>query len=296
MTDTKVKKEIDVRESAHNGIPVVKLQNIAPFSAEKTFDCGQSFRFGKASDGAIEGVAHARFVRFIQNDPDSLIIENTTADEFERLWRHYLGLDLDYRGITRRLLETPDADILAPAAKVAEGIRILNQEPWECLCSFIVSQNNNIPRISKIIDSLCRECGERIDTPWGEKFAFPTPEATASLGVDGLFALRTGFRAKYIYDAARRVACGETDLEAIRALSTDEAAAELCKIHGVGIKVASCAMLFSLEKYDAFPIDVWVRRLLEKYFPPDFNPKSFGEYAGIAEQYLFYYERYIVGR
>ena len=182
--------------------------------------------------------------------------------------------------------------MLTRAAACAGGIRILRQEPWETLCSFIISQNNNIPRIKGIVERLCRTYGDPIGTPRGVFYSFPGPERLARLSVDEIFALRVGFRAKYISDAARKVASGEVDLGEVAALPTPEAAEALRRISGVGPKVAACALLFGFDRGDSFPVDVWVRRVLAKYYPDGFDPAALGDRAGIAQQYLFYYERY----
>ena len=279
------------------------------FDVGKIFDCGQCFRFDKVEDSTHEveysGVAFGRVVSFAQ-DGDTLYVYNSTADDFENVWRGYLGLDLDYSEVDRRLLSLCDSVPFAEAIKYGKGIRILTQEPVETVISFIISQNNNIPRIKQIIERLSAELGERIDVPEEmEKHlsgksslcTFPTAEALSALGIDGLFAAKTGFRAKYIYDATEKILSGEIDTAQLLALdSTAEGLEYLCKIKGVGPKVASCILLFACKRYDAFPVDVWIKKAMTRYFPErDFSPALFGEYAGIAQQYLFYYERYLGG-
>ena len=174
------------------------------------------------------------------------------------------------------------------AIEAGKGIRILRQDAFETLISFIISQNNNIPRIKKLVEALCRECGEKTS----DGYAFPTPEAIVDLGVDKLREMKTGFRAAYIYDAATRVAEGKIDLEGLKALDTDTVLTELQKIKGVGLKVASCVALFGLNKLDTFPVDVWIKRVLEKYYPEGLDISALGDYRGLSQQYLFYYERY----
>ena len=169
------------------------------------------------------------------------------------------------------------------------GIRILRQDGWEALCSFIISQNNNIPRIKKIIENMSKTFGEKIGD---DLYAFPTAKALYEAGEDKIFELKTGFRAKYIYDAAKKVANGEIDLSLIDKMPTKDALEYLMQIKGVGLKVASCALLFGFNKTDAFPVDVWVKRVLEKYYPNGLDLDNLGDYAGMIQQYLFYYERY----
>lgn len=280
------------------------------FDVGKTFDCGQCFRFDRVENSRhkceYSGVAFGRAVSFA-SDGDMLYIYNSTAEDYENIWRHYLGLDTDYAAVDRDLLLRCESDAFAEAVAYGSGIRILNQEPYEALISFIISQNNNIPRIKQIIERLSSLCGRKIDiceemeshlSGKSSLCSFPEAEALHSLGVDGLFAAKTGFRAKYIYDALEKILGGEVDLSVIPTLEDTEKGIEyLCKIKGIGPKVASCILLFSCERYDAFPVDVWIKKAMQRYFPDgDFTPKLFGPYAGIAQQYLFYYERYLGGQ
>ncbi len=288
-------------------LPYVRICGVKHFDINKIFDCGQCFRFNKVENSSHEcefsGVAFGKFVSFAQ-DREDIIIYNTDEEEYLTLWRHFLALDLDYQCIEDDIINRSDNPSLCEAVEFGRGIRILAQDPWETICSFIISQNNNIPRIKKIIEALSKHCGAPVDCPKGYEShlsgasslcSFPTPEAILALGIDGLFELKTGFRAKYIYDAAEKAVAGELDYDLIRSLSTAQAVEELCKIKGIGPKVASCALLFGFEKYDAFPIDVWIKKVISKYFSSnhaDFDSSILGEYAGIAQQYLFYYERY----
>lgn len=269
------------------------FDNPPDFSLEKIFDCGQCFRFDKTSDGFFEGVAFGKYVRLFQ-DEKQVKIYGITKSEFEKTWKYFLALDEDYSKINSVILSHDEKDeTIKSAYEKSKGIRILRQDGWEALVSFIISQNNNIPRIKKIIAAMCEKYGENIG---GTHYAFPTPQALVNAGEDGLFGLKTGFRAKYIFDAAQKVSSGEIDLSSVGKMTTEQATAYLMQIKGVGLKVASCTLLFGFYKTDAFPIDVWVKRILEKYYPDGLDVKSFGNYAGIAQQYLFYYERYVNGK
>lgn len=168
---------------------------------------------------------------------------------------------------------------MSKACKFAGGIRLLRQDSWECLISFIISQNNNIPRIKGIIDRLCENYG-----------CFPTALEMSKETPDSLGYLRSGFRAKYLCDAANMVSSGNIDLKDVAAAPIDEARAALKKIKGVGPKVAECVLLFGMHRTDAFPIDVWIKRVLAEYYPNGF-PAFAKENAGIAQQYLFHYIR-----
>ena len=269
--------------SYKDGTMVVK--NVTSLDLGETLDCGQSFRWRDNGDGSFTGVAYEKLVTVsIQNG--DLHIENTTEQDFEKIWRNYFDLDLDYDSIRESIGKIHP--VLKEASSYAPGIRILQQEPWEALCTFIISQNNNIKRIKGIVDRLCTTFGNKIgDTDF---YTFPKPEILAELTPDDLAPLRAGFRNKYIIDASQKVASGEVDLEKCRNVPYDEARAELCKIKGVGNKVADCTLLFGMHRIEAFPIDVWMRRAMEKLFP-NMTGEDFGEYAGIAQQYIFHYAR-----
>ena len=299
---------MEIREMREGALPLVKVSGVENFDVGKIFDCGQCFRFESVENSVHEkefsGIAYGRHISFGQDGRD-IYIYGSTEEEFEGIWRKYLDIDRDYSALAKETYERFPSEVLKEAMEYGRGIRILSQEPFETVISFIISQNNNIPRIKKIIEALSKNCGgaarvyggfEKHDSGRSSLCAFPTAEALVALGVEGLAELRTGFRAKYIYDGASRVLDGRIDLSAVAALEDTEAAIDmLCEVKGIGRKVASCALLFGFGRYDAFPIDVWMKRVAEKYFPEhaeNFTPALFGKYAGVAQQYLFYYERY----
>ncbi|MBQ9980347.1 MAG: DNA-3-methyladenine glycosylase 2 family protein [Oscillospiraceae bacterium] len=178
------------------------------------------------------------------------------------------------------------------ACDFGKGIRILNQDSWEALCSFIISQCNNIPRIKGIINVLCEQWGKAIEFEGRRFYTFPGAEIIAALDESDLSPLRCGYRAEYIIKAARAVAGGEIDLEALKKCSDGEALSALKSLRGVGDKVANCVLLFGLHKLDSFPVDVWIRRTVREKYGRGFDPAAaFGQYAGIAQQYMFYYAR-----
>ena len=281
-------------------VPYARLRGVEYFSTEAVFDCGQAFRFlpveGSAHECEYGGVAFGKYVSVAQ-DGDTLTVYGATEDDFERIWIPYLGLDFDIATARNDILSRSDNPALREAVEYGKGIRILRQDKWETLCSFIISQNNNIPRIRGLIGTISKALGDRVDSPVGEFYSFPTPEAIVGAGVDALREMKLGFRAPYIFDAAAKVASGEINLEAVaKAATTAEAAGMLMQIKGVGPKVAACTLLFGFDRTDAFPVDVWVKRVIEKYFPAPFDAASLGAYAGLAQQYLFYYERYLGGQ
>lgn len=263
------------------------------FDLDLIFDCGQSFRFVKSSECSYSGIAYGKAVDFIQDD-DKITIVGADECEFESIWKKYLALDLDYSALRNEILSSrPDDEVLKTAMEFGSGIRLLRQEKWETLCSFIISQNNNIPRIRSLVEALSREYGDKIESySVGDFYSFPSAERVAEIGIDKLRELKVGFRAPYIHDAATKVASGEIDLEALDELPTDELLSALMSIKGVGLKVASCVALFAYGRLDCFPIDVWVKRVLEKYYPDGFDHTALPNTAGLVQQYLFYYERF----
>lgn len=262
----------------------IKITDVFDLDLEQTLDCGQSFRWKKQSDGSFKGVAYGKCVT-VSLDGTNLYIENADKQDFENIWYDYFDLSLDYGKIREQIAGLHP--VLKEASQYAPGIRILKQEPYETLCTFIISQNNNIKRIKGIVQRLCEGFGEQIDN--GE-FAFPTAEKMSTLSPEDLSVLRAGFRNRYLVDAAQKVASGEVNLEMCKTADYDLARRELMKITGVGTKVADCTLLFGMHRTDAFPIDVWMKRAMEKLFP-DMTGADFGEYAGIAQQYIFHYSR-----
>lgn len=292
-----IKTEYDVL------MPFVRVKYRGRYDLAKTLECGQCFRWERVEGSRHEvefiGVALGELISVAQ-DGDELIIYNATKEDFEAKWCHYFALDEDYDAIDAELLRNCSNPTFRQALEQGKGIRILHQEPWEAVCSFIISQNNNIPRIKKIIEALSSSLGSPIDSCMMDThgaagrdfYSFPTAKALFLAGEEYIFSLKTGFRAKYIIDAAEKWMTGEINEEELKQIEKlEDAIAYLCRVKGIGLKVASCALLYGFERHDPFPVDVWMRRVLDKYFEKDFDPSSFGRYAGVAQQYLFDYER-----
>lgn len=254
----------------------------ASLDLAKTFECGQCFRWEANESGIYTGVARSR-VLHIRLEGNSILCDAPESDL--PLWKSYLDLDTDYAPADASF-QSPD--YLRDCAAFGKGIRILRQEPWEALCSFIISQCNNIPRIKKIISTLCALCGEELEDG---VFAFPTPEAVAGLSEADLSPLRCGYRAPYIISAARAVCDGTINFDALSKAPADEALAVIKTLPGVGNKVASCFMLYGLHRMDRFPIDTWMKKALARHFPPDYDSAVLGDFAGLAQQYIFFYAR-----
>ncbi len=274
----------------------VILKNINHFSPKHTFLCGQCFRWDEEPDGSFTGVAFSKVVN-ISAGENEIIIKNISLSEFESQWKYYLDLDTDY-GLIKKEFEN-DANV-KKAMEFGWGIRILNQEFFECLISFIISTQNTIPRIKKIVSKLSEMYGTKLEFEGKEYYAFPTLEQLKDVSKESLSDLKAGYRADYIVDAVKKILSGEVRIDGINKFSYEQAKNELMKIKGVGPKVADCVLLFSTNKKEAFPIDVWVKRTMQTLYLSEkstvkeiekFASSHFGKYAGVAQQYLFYYSR-----
>lgn len=248
-----------------------------------TLDCGQAFRWSQDENGQWCGVAGGHYLTITKDDDGNIVFHNTSLDVFNGFWVHYFDLERDYVEICNRL---KGDKLVAKAIDDYYGIRILNQEPWEALCSFVISQQNNIKRIKSLVDKICTAYGKEI---MPNIFAFPSAEELSRASEEDLRSLGLGYRAEYLVKLANGVKNGEIDLEKIKAMPTEDARQELKKIRGVGTKVANCAMLFGMEFYDCVPVDTWINKALKYY--PDGLPKCFDGIEGIAQQYLFHWAR-----
>lgn len=261
-----------------------RLTGAVPFNLQETFECGQCFRWLPGDDGSYTGVVGQNVIT-LRTDGDDLLVAGLDQAEAEQRLIPYLALDEDYAAIQEQFRRNTQ---LAQAVDYARGIRVLRQDRWEALCSFIISQNNNIKRIRGIVETLCNTWGRTAAragaAPSPDQRCWrPSPRRISS-------RLRSGFRAKYILDAARKTASGEVDLDHVASLPTEEAAAELCRIRGVGIKVAHCALLYGFHRIECLPVDVWMKRVMSTMYPQGL-PEELLPYAGIAQQYLFHYSR-----
>lgn len=259
----------------------ITVKDFGLFDLGLSADCGQAFRWKKDENGIWHGIAYGKHLKAKQTENELTFY--TSAEEFDSLWKDYFDLETDYSAICSKLSSDTH---LAKAVTCCPGIHILKQEPWEALCSFIISQNNNIPRIKGIIDRLCETFGDEIDGG----FTFPDAPTLAALEPEDLAPLRAGFRAKYIIDAARKVSNGEVNFDKIKNSPIEFGREELQKICGVGAKVAECTLLYGFYKVDAFPVDVWVKRIMSEMYPDGF-PECADSVKGIAQQYLFHWRR-----
>lgn len=269
---------------------MIRLYNIDHFDLEQTFLCGQCFRWEKDQNGVFYGITGDSVAKAYYHNPNTIYIESSNPDLV--FWSHYLNFSCDYNTVEAEL--SVDSALI-PSIKAGKGIRILRQDLWETIVSFILSANNNIPRIKKIISKLCELYGKEIEFDDKIFYGFPKPEVLANLTLADLSEIRAGFRDKYILDAAKKVSSGEVNLDELPKMNNQAAKKELMKINGVGPKVADCILLFALGRHDVFPFDVWTKRIIADVYGtlekdmPDFVSQKFGRHAGIAQQYLYYY-------
>ena len=288
----------------------IVLENVKDFNIKQILECGQCFRWERISDTNYIIVAYRRVIEVIQ-EGSTVTILNTNMNDFNEIWKNYFDLDVNYEEVKEELSKD---ELLKKSVEFGYGIRILNQDPFEMLISFIISARNSIPSIMKTIKKISERWGDRIEYKDNIYYAFPMPEQLKEVSLEEIKETGASFRSKYIVDTISKVNAaldaknnGELteelekfDLEYIKSLPVDECHKALQNFMGVGAKVADCIMLFSMSKHSAFPVDVWIKRaMIHFYLAPDvslnkirvFGREKFGELAGLAQQYLFYYAR-----
>lgn len=289
-------------ETFEDGIVIKGVRN---FELAHIFECGQCFRWNRQENGNYIGVAFGKVIEVEKRDED-VVIFNTNEDEFNNIWSSYFDLYRDYSEIKSMLSKD---STLEKSVEFGHGIRILRQDPFELIVSFIISANNRIPMIKRAIEKISEKWGNELEYKGKKYFAFPTIEQLNKASEEELENCGTGFRAKYIKDTVDKIYVNTVekgqydekfDIDWIKSQKDDICHKELQKFMGIGPKVADCIMLFSMQKYSAFPVDVWVKRAMHYfYLAPDvslkkireFGINKFGELSGFAQQYLFYYAR-----
>lgn len=274
------------------------IKDMKDFEPEHIFECGQAFRWKKEENKSYTIVHRERILNVSRKGKD-IVLEGSNKDDFYNIWYDYFDLGNDYGKIKKELSKDP---ILKEAIDFGKGIRILNQDPYETTISFIISANNQIPRIKNSIKLISENYGEDLGRYKDEEYySFPRPEILANIDQEELKEIaRVGFRDKYIVNTSKMIVDKEVILEDLFDLETEKAGIELKKFPGVGPKVSNCILLFALKKSESFPVDVWVKRVMEYfYFKEDTKPsiiskfaeEKYGDLGGYAQQYLFYYAR-----
>lgn len=309
MTDTESSARISVHHFAINRSGMRSSVNVyikdndlivealADFDVGQTLECGQCFHFEKLDENEYALAAFGRLLHIKQTE-DKVIFYNTTFDDFENIWKNYFDLERDYAEIKKILLSKDEK--LKEAIDTMYGVRLLNQEFVETLISFIISQNKQIPHIKQIVANISKQYGEYLGEISGHSFySFPDIARLQNVTEEDLRECKTGFRAPYIRNAIELVCQQTITVQQLSVLDTKSCCDKLKLIKGVGNKVANCVMLFGLGKRDAFPVDVWIKRIMETlYFNGQdtaneviekFANDIYGEFGGYAQQYLFYY-------
>lgn len=261
------------------------------FSVSQICRSGQCFRLDPAGDGSYELIAGERFLKISADGAEApgQTVLCCSREEYESFWKEYFDMDTSYEEYLAGI--DPADEYLRAAAQFGCGIRILKQDVWEMIITFILSQQNNIPRIKGLIRSLCGKYGEKIETEEGRMYnAFPTPDELSSAAEEELRALKLGYRSRYICGTARMIASGEVDLEQVKKMDYPTARAELMRLPGIGGKVADCICLFALHHMDAFPVDTHIQKVLDARYGGKFPFEKYRGCAGVMQQYIFYYD------
>lgn len=272
------------------------VTGLKDFNLKHIFDCGQCFRFNEISPDTYFGVAKGKALKISQSG-DSITLYDTPKEDWDNIWFDFFDLSRDYGKIKQTLSRDK---VMKKAVTYGEGIRILNQDLWEAVISFIISASNNIPRIKGIIERLCTSYGDEIHYMGSTYYSFPDAKTVSELKREDLAVIRAGYRDKYIIDAAKKFSSGEISEKLLSPLSTTQVKEALMTINGVGNKVSDCILLFGMQRTDSFPVDVWIKRIMEYcYFDCEQSIaaisqlacKLFGDLGGFAQQYLFFYAR-----
>ena len=275
----------------------IRISEIENFKLEHIFKCGQAFRWEQTSTGFIN-VAKNKVIELLEDDKD-ILIKNTSLQDFNDIWYEYFDLSRNYK----KLIEELSIDeTLKNALSFGNGIRILNQEPFETIITFIISANNQIPRIKKSVEIISKMYGKKIENYNAKDyFSFPTPEELSKATPTDLREYaKVGFRDERIVETSKMIFQKEIDLDKLYTLEIEKAREELMKLKGVGPKVCDCILLFAFKRSESFPVDVWIKRVMEELYFKKVVPKNkiaeegrkiFGQNAGFAQQYLFFYGR-----
>lgn len=254
---------------------------ISDFNIEQIASSGQCFRINKCENDWWEIPAFGKILKIKKIDTEKFIFDCSVSD-YQKIWEEYFDLKRDYGKIKNDIIKTDDK-FLIEAVKYGYGLRVLKQDTWEMIISYIISQRNNIPRIKNTIEKLC--------DPFEKKF--PSADMLKDYTEENFKNLGLGYRARYINEIVQSVLDGKLDLTKLKILNYEEAVEYLKRFNGIGQKVADCIALFGLNKIEAFPRDVWINRVIEKQYQGNFDTNLFNGVAGIVQQYMFFYQRYL---
>lgn len=266
----------------------MKIQIKDDFDLQKIAESGQCFRWNPVDNGGINIIAGGKSINIYETDKKDTYLVDCNEDDYKNFWSHYFDLENNYKKIREKISKDEDP-FLYEAAEYGKGIRILNQDPWEMIISFIISQRKSIPAIKTSIERLSALAGSRIEGT--KKYAFPTVEQLSKVSIKELNDCGMGYRSEYIYQTSQSVADGSIKLDELGKLNDEKLLEALMALKGVGIKVASCTILFGFHRLNAFPIDVWIDRVLKNEYNGKFPFEVYEPFNGVMQQYLFFYYR-----
>lgn len=281
----------------------IKLKNVDSFELKDIFECGQCFRWNEEKDGSYTGIVGENILN-IRKENKNILIEGFGSKDIKPMIEEYFDLHRDYSQIKKELAKVDET--MKTSIKYGQGIRLLNQDLWETILSFIISANNNIPRIKGIIERLSQKYGNKITWRGKDYYTFPTPRQLKDVTISEYRELGLGFRDKRVYETTQMILKKQVDLEKMKQnKNTLAVKEELLKLSGVGVKVADCILLFSnLKRLEVFPVDVWVKRVMNELYIKNADEtkvttkqiekiasEKFGNLAGLAQQYLYYWRR-----
>jgi len=264
------------------------IREIQNFSLSRIADSGQCFRMNRLESGAYRIIAFGKYLE-AEDLGDGRFAFSCTEEDFHNIWTEYFDLTADYQVLDT--LVPPEDKFLTEALNYGRGMRILNQDPWEVTVSFIISQRKNIPSIKTAIETLCANFGTQMNFEGKPYFTFPSAQHIAGLSCSDISCCSLGYRDKYVTAAAQSVAHGDIRFEELMKADEEPARTALKTLFGVGEKVANCILLFGLHKSNAFPEDIWIKRIIDEQYGGKFPKNLYEGYLGIIQQYIFYYAR-----
>lgn len=276
----------------------VILENVSNFNLDRILGYGEGNRWNKEDDGSYTGVVKGKILNVAQDDK-KVYFNNTDLKDFQNIWFEYFDLDRDYNEINNKLKSMDN--YISRAVDYLRGMRILNQDEWEMMITFIISANNSMTMLQKVVENLSEKFGDYLGEYKGRKYyAFPTPKQLSLASLEDIRSCKTGYRDKYIKSAADNIVNNDINIYKFKELNTEKCIEELKKFDGVGAKVADCIALFGMKKYDTFPMDVWMKRIMKEFYIKEdmsvekirkYSIDKFGELSAFVQQYLFHYVR-----
>ena len=271
---------------------MIKIKN--NFDLKATITCGQIFRFIE-EDNSFTIIIKDRIIN-LKEDGDYILIESSKEENLQKIINDYFDLNRDYKVIEQEIINKDSK--IKDAITFSKGLKMIHQDPFETLIAYIISQNNRVPSIANALNLLSMNYGEKVVFKDKEYYLFPTIDNLSKLSIDDFRNCKVGFRDKYLYEIIECINNKKLELDKIHNMSGAEALKYLVNFKGIGIKVASCILLFAYQKFDVYPVDTWVKKFMKEDYNiegekniREFTNKTYGEYSGLAIQYMFNYKR-----